>query len=340
MEISKTNTKNEIWEAYQVVLAQLKEDKQMSFQSAKKQRDEEEVVTKATGFNVEQIVNNIAQVKVSLDQALDAIEQRLIGEYKRLGELQEAIRVETKQVEDVYQISKNADTLSALLLANKESRQKLEQEYAQRQQELKEDIVAKKSAWQKEQEEFEIANKERDAKLKKDRMRDEEEYRYNVAQERKKDQDMYLARKEALEKQLIVQKDAVERELAERETVIAAREKEYEQLKEKTVQLELALQKTAQETEEKTRKAVELHYKHQTELEFREVDGERKLNQQTIASLQEKIKKQDELIKQLTQRVDDAQDQVRAMAIKALEGASGLRQYVFDEAKKGQEATR
>jgi len=58
------------------------------------------------------------------------------------------------------------------------------------------------------------------------------------------------------------------------------------------------------------------------------MDGERKLGAQIIASPESKIREQDDLIRQRTQKTNDAGMQVQSIAIKAIEGASMQRAYV------------
>ena len=59
---------------------------------------------------------------MNLGTSLDKLEEKLVNEYKILENLQQAIAVEKKNLEELYQISANADSLSALILAQKEKR--------------------------------------------------------------------------------------------------------------------------------------------------------------------------------------------------------------------------
>jgi len=70
---------------------------------------------------------------------------------------------------------------------------------------------------------------------------------------------------------------------------------------------------------------------------MKEVEGERKLNQQIIAALEKKIKEQEELIHQLTEKANEAGRQVQDIAIKAIEGASMQRIQIEREREKTKE---
>jgi hypothetical protein len=79
---------------------------------------------------------------------------------------------------------------------------------------------------------------------------------------------------------------------------------------------------------------IEFKYKHQAELTDREIEGERKLAQQTIAALEKKISEQEEQIRQLTQRAGEAGLQVQQIAIKAIEGAGSTRIITSERPKE------
>lgn len=87
------------------------------------------------------------------------------------------------------------------------------------------------------------------------------------------------------------------------------------------------LEKAVQETETVTRAQIEMHYKYQIDLSNKEIEGERKLSQQTITTLHAKIKEQETFIKQLTQKADESTNQVQTIALKAIEGSSSMRFY-------------
>ena len=95
------------------------------------------------------------------------------------------------------------------------------------------------------------------------------------------------------------------------------------------------LEKAIAETEKNTKENLERNHKFQMDLFTKEIEGERKLTQQMILSLQTKIKEQEQLIKQLTQKTDDASNQVQSIALKALESSSNVR-FIggFEDGKK------
>jgi len=334
-KISASSKKNEIFEAYQELLAKVSETKQVSHQEIKQKQEEITVVNKATEFKVDKIIANIADVKLTVSQNLDTLEQRLVSEYRRLQELREAIILEVTELEEIHQIRKNVNTLEALLLAQKEYRARFEEEMEDTKKSFDLEVLEKRIAWKKEQEEADIERKERTMRIKKEREREEEEYTYAITLERKKSEDAYAARQSALEKELEDKKIRVNQDLKNREEAIVAAETELKTLKNQVDKFPHELENAIANTEKETRESLERMYKHQIELSTAEIEGERKLKNQTISMLQAKIKEQEEFIHQLTQKTDDATHQVQTIALKALEGSSFHRYYpAMDEGKQ------
>ena len=314
-EISAKNTKNEILDAYNALLKKIKEQKPVDRQVEKEKVEKKEIVETAARNSVETIVKGLADLKLAITKALDDMEQQLIGESKRLQGIRQAIEIEQKNLEEIHEIRADADSLAALLLAQKEKKQTFEAEIEQKRGDFEAEMVQKRLLWKKEREE----------EVKKARQREEEEYSYNRQLQRKKDQDAYAASKAVLEKELEDKRQTLERSWSERESALAAREKELADLKARVESFPKELEKAVRDTEKAVTERLQFTFKHEAEIGVREREGERKLSQQIIASLEAKIKEQDELIRQLTQKANEAGLQVQSIAIKAIEGASSWR---------------
>lgn len=299
-EINDKSKKSEILEAYNAMLSKMNNTKQMSLPEIKKQEDEKVVVQKTANLSGEKIAKGIMELKLSTIQELDALEQKMSSEHRKFMDLQAAIAIESKNLQDLYEISKNANSLAALLQAQKEHKEQFEHEMA-----------AKHREWERESDEIAQAHKEEQAKIKRNRQREEEEYTYNLQLERKKEVDAYEAHRKAL----VV-------ELEERETAIQSREAEYATLLERVAGFPAELEKAVKDAEKAAKSQIESFYKHQIDLSDCQVEAERKLQQHTIASLQDKIKEQEAFIKQLAQKADTSNNQVQEIALKAIEGSA------------------
>ena len=321
-EMTSRNTKNEILEAYNELLKKVKEQKPIDRQAEKEKAEKKEIVETAAQNSVEKIVKDLAELKLTIAKSLDSMEEQLIGEFKKLNNTRRAIEIEQKNLEDIHEIRAEADSLAALLLAQKEKKQAFETEMEQKREVFEETMTDAKLAWKKEQEEFERAKKEREEDIKKARKREEEEYAYNLQLERKKDQDAYAERKALQEKELEEKRLSLEKSWAEREAALAAKEQELASLRQRVEAFPQELEQAVAAAEQAISEKLEFKYNYEAQMLAKETEGEKKLSQQIIASLQAKIKEQDEQIRQLTQKANEAGLQVQNIAVKAIEGAS------------------
>jgi hypothetical protein len=332
--ISDKNTKTEILEAYNDMLEKMKEQKAADTKVIKKEVEEKEIVKKASQHSVEGIVKNMADLKLEIIKSMDSLGERLITEFKKLTELRQAIEVETKTIEDIYNIKVEAESLTALIAAQRDKRIAFEAEMEQKKADFDNDMTQKKLLWKKEQDDFEFAKKERETQSKKERQREEEDYLYNLQLKRKKEADVYEENAANLEKELTEKKAAFEKEFIERESSLSAREKELAELKARVDLFPKELEKAIKDAEKSVTERLNFTHSHEAELASKEIEGDRKLYQQKIAALESKIGEQDDLIKQLTQKANEAGLQVQSIAIKAIEGASSQRITVERERVK------
>lgn len=321
-EISSKSTKNEILQAYNELLAKLHEDQPPDRQEVRKRDEERQIVERASKHSIDTIVKDLANRKVELVGALDTLESRLIEEHRKLADTQQAIEIERRNLEALYEIKANADSLAAILLAQQQKKNEFESEMAEARRMLEEEISDTRLKWKKEQEAQEQANRERQQEIERQRAREEEEYTYNLQMKRKKDADEYEAWKASMERELREKREAFERELSERESTLAQRERDYSELEARVESFPAELQTAVTEAEEKLRRELVSTYEHQADLTRKDMELERQLSKQTIAALEAKVKEQEEHIQQLTKKMDEAGLQVQNIAMKAIEGAS------------------
>lgn len=332
-KVTLKSTKNQILDAYNELLKKLQTQKTEEPKKEQEQQQKLELTNKAKELNDENIVKGIADLKVAVSGKLDELAGQLVDEYKKFEELQKAIDIEKQKLEDLYQLSASTDSLAVMLLAQKEQKEQFETEMAQRKQELADTIKAdkekhetemseKRALWKKEQAEREIAAKEEAALTKKERERKEEEYLYNLKIARKKETDLYEEKKQKLEKELIEKKDAFEKEFAERKTMIEEAEAELVELRGKNKAFPGELEKAVANAVKATTEKLETSHKFEIQLREKEVEGEQKLKDQTISTLNLKIKEMETNLKEMSAKTVKAETSVKDIALKAIESSS------------------
>ncbi len=342
-EVTSKNTKNQILDAYNELLQKVQEQKSQEPKKVKEEKQNLELTQKAKSLSNEGIVKEVAALKVNFSSALDKLGDQFVSEYNKFEELQKAISIERKNLEELYQLSANTDSLAVMLMAQKEQKEKFEQEMTQRREELTEKINRekeqhetemgeKRALWKKEQDERAAAEKEEAANRKKERDREEEEYLYNLKLNRKKEVDIYEDKKQKLDRELTEKKAAFEKEFQERKTAIEEAETELNELRIKNAEFPAELEKAVNDAVKATADKLKAEHKFEMQLRDKETEGELKLKDQAIAALTSKIKEMEATIKEMSQKTATAESSVKDIAMKAIESSS--KPYYFEKYKE------
>ena len=125
-----------------------------------------------------------------------------MSEFAKLANLREAISIEQKHLQDLYQINDTANTLSVLLQTQAEQKELFKLEMEQVKQAFEDGMTIEKSHWHEQHIQLELDYKEQKNTLEKTRKREEEEYIYILELNRRKEIDEYNNKKATTEKEL------------------------------------------------------------------------------------------------------------------------------------------
>lgn len=180
------------------------------------------------------------------------------------------------------------------------------------------DMEDKKATWNKKQMELENNYTELKETLEKQRKREAEEYQYHLEMTRRQETQAYALKQEVLEKEW----EEKRQEIAQKEALLNSRLEEIENLKKKVEQFPEELVRETEKVTQIVTQRLEGHHQFAVTLKEKEIEGERSLSLQKIASLEAKVKEQALAITQLTQKANESINQVQAIAYKALETSS------------------
>lgn len=329
-EVSIKNTKEQILNAYQAAMSEL-ESRQVDEPSVIKQGEKKvAIVIKAKQNNADSIVNALANLKLDIIKQVDGLSEQLINEFTKLSEIQEAVVIEQAHLKELYEISDTAKTLSALILAQQEKKENFEQQMMEEQERFEQEMEQKKEQCKHQQETLASEYKEVKEQLEKAHKREEEDYKYNLDLKRKKEADEYATKKAVLEKELAEMRS----DLDKRAEIIKNQETEFASMQQKIAGFAKEITDAKEETAKSIRIQLETQYDHAKALRDKEVEGERRLSEQKISALENKIKEQEQLILQLTQKADTAVTQIQAIANRALDTSAqrfNIPSYPSDE---------
>ena len=326
-ELSMSNTKKEMLDAYNALLKQLQEKREAELKPEKRieEKKKREVVEVAEALSSEGVVKEIGNLKLEIGKMLTHISDGLEEEVSKFNQIKKAIEIKDEEVKELYEIERSAETLAALIEAQNQKRQEFESEMDARKQELTQEIQAMREDWGKEKKRHEAEIKERDAAEAKRREREKEEYGYSFKREQQLAKDKFEDEKAKMEKEIHLKKEQMEKELTEREKAVAEREEELGELQKKVIafpkEMENAVNKAVKEATEK----ITLEAKNKAELIRKEFDGERNVLTTRIESLEKTVKEQSVQISNLSEQLEKAYQKVQDIAIKSVEGSSNLK---------------
>lgn len=320
--ISGSKTKAQILEAYNELLKKLQEKSEDKPKEVQQRKDAVKTVESAQSNSEVGILKDIAGLKTSFLESLEKVQDNLTAEYRKLDEIQGAIKIEKKNLEDLYGLSTNADSLAAILLAQKESREKFDEEMISTKEAFETEMAESKAKRNKEKAESEAQIKEAIEFQKKIRKREEEEYNYNLQQKRKKETDEYDLKKAQQEAELREKKIVFEKEFAEREKDIIEKEQEHNTFKKASENFPKELENAVQQANKELEYRLVTEFNYKEELRAKETEGQMQLKDLKIATLENRIKEIETQVKLSSQKAETSEKSVKDIALKAIESST------------------
>lgn len=312
-KVTEKNTKAQILDAYEAAMKTIAELKAGKTTTAE--------VVKA---------KEIKAVKESAQQVVDMniLDASIIEKYNNLLKTIELLEAE---IEELYGIKKEADTLEALINAYKDDERKFKvakeerltkanAEYEEKVATNNKKVADLKADYDKLLTELRANYKEQEAKLAKDRAREKEEYEYNLNRERAIANDKWEDEKTAREKELAIREDAV-----------SQRELEVEKLENKVFNLESIIEELESEIISAKEQAFEDgKAKAKKEADTSKVFSDRahkaelERKEDKIAALESSLAESRKANESLQAKLDEAYARIQSMAIEAAKN-SGVR---------------
>ncbi len=330
-EISVKSTKAQIIDAYEKLLERVKKMKSEVPKQVQEEKQRSEKVAQVAKVTEKGIVSEIAGLKSKVDSSLDEMEKNLMDEFNKLEEIREAITIEKKNLEDLYSLSSTTDSLAAMILAQKEQKESFETEMKVVKETFEQEMAGLREQWKLEKEKQIVEQKEYIEVHNKNRKREEEEYQYKLKIEHQKDTDSFETHKAKLEKELSEKKLAFEQEMAIREADIKNAEQELNELRKNNEEAPKKLEKALADKEKEITARLTSQFEFESKLLAKQNEGEIKLKDQTITSLKEKITEMQKLVKELTDKANNAESNVKDIAVKAIESSSKIQVFPTKE---------
>ena len=333
-EITTKNTKAQIMEAYEELLKKVQNAKADVPKQVKEEKQRTETIEKVSNISNKGIGKEINNLRVNLNNSLEELENNLLAEFKKLEEIRAAMTIEKQNLEDLYGLSATTDSLAVMLLAQKEQRETFEAEIKSEKESFEQEMKELREQWKLEKEKENSAQKEFIEELKKNRKREEEEYQYKLKIDRQKETDEYENKKAKLEKELAEKQLSFNQEMAKREADVTNAEAELIELRKNNESFPKKLEKELSDKEKEVTSRLTVQFEFESKLLAKHNEGDIKLKEQTIISLQEKITEMQVQIKELTEKTNLAESNVKDIAVKAIESSSKIQVFPTKEKEK------
>jgi len=269
--------------------------------AAKMQRERvQELLAKAAEKNQETVVKNLAQLKVSITNALDSIGNQLSAEITTLKEVQEAIAAEKTNLELLHGITAEANSLQTLLAAQEEERAHFDEE---------------RQAFHDEMEEAELV-------AETTRKRSEEQYAYDWQKKCRDEVDQHRAKLHADETRLATHYNDFNVKLTAREKAVAEKEAEFNALRDQLAKAEENTKAQVNQQVAIATSALKRDLTHTHELEKMKLENQLNLKHTEVTTLNAHVQELLKRNQELDAKYKEASDKVQQIAEKAIESAS------------------
>ena len=313
---SKSATKEDLKETVKPVLQEVEDNASSALEPEKirAQAAVEQILSKAdTAVSVD-VQNALTELKDAVSREADKLCAQLVEEAEKYRNLQEAVKLKTDELKQIYEIDASASALLALIEAHRRKQAEFEAEESQWQAEFESRKERQEAALSAEEEE----------KMRQ-RTREEEEYNYkwerDCAQKKAKFEDELAA----LQKDISTRRSDFEAECArrsteldERESAVEAKEEEFKALKEQVDGLEATIAAAVAKAEKELTARLKSEFDLKEQLAQKEFDGDRKVYEARLAALQGQNEALSKQLEDVTARQEKAYAQVQDIATKAV----------------------
>jgi len=249
-----------------------------------------EVVKAASDLSLDKVTQKISGTQVEIQRALTTVSAKLAEQLQDLGNVEAAIIVKKAELKSLHDIEVGADSLTK----------------------LQAEIETAREQWTEE--------KRRQAT---DRAREEEQYNYETTLKRRKAEADFADKLAAQQKLEASRKELLEKQWADREAALKAREAEFATLVAQVNGFPEVLKKEVAKAEAIVGNSLKRDYEHKLALTLKDVEIEKRAAEQTIAGLNGKVTDLQSQVKRLEDQNVKAQETIRDISNKVSDSASG-----------------
>ena len=309
-------SKTEVQQEFAGIMDTVSENKEMT--SSKdilaKQIQDAQIQEAVSGIAVEAIIHNIANLNIEISKSLSHLAEKLTTEINLLNQVKAATAIEHQNLQQLHKIDIALTALDQLV-----------EEYQIKKTDLELEISNQRKLWEEEQENQRQSLIESETKLKVLRQREKEEYEYKKELDRKKDQDAYEEACHKRDKETRERQESLEKNWQVREEALQMREKSLDEMQRAIDSFPARLAEEKDKIRLETVEQTEQKFSQELLVLQKDKETERLLSEMKISSLEETLSRQSAQVAVLQKQLEEAKREVKEIAEKAIDGASGAR---------------
>ncbi|HEU4410731.1 MAG TPA: hypothetical protein VFS43_36100 [Polyangiaceae bacterium] len=276
----------------------------------------------------ESITRELSALREGFGAAASELSAKLVAEASRLEGLRQGVDATVLQIRELYGIEAGEQTLDGLIADYDKSAELFRVELSSLREAQERETAEARRAWDRERDEAARAAREGAEQYQQAREREAAEYAYQFERRRELDRDGFeqekLARQAALDELSL----AKQREWAEREKALDEQERRQAQAKAKVDEFVPKLEAAAKRAREEGAGIARAQAKVKADLLAKGFEGEKRVYELRIKSLEETIAEQGGRLERLSAQLTQALSQAQHLAVKSIEGASNANTFV------------
>lgn len=311
--------KEQVMSAFAKLLAQHQkvESKVATKEEQAEKVKNQQLLTKATDYTVDNIVNGMASLQLDFGGAIDSIKDKLTEESTKLDELKKAIAVEREHLQQLSQVRLVADALHILQQEHQEKLKKVVEASSLQQEKINQEMAKNRKVWQQEDVIFITAITEEDELIGREREQEESDYQYELARQRKIENDEHEEDRRQQERELSQTGKEKKKDWAKREQYLADNEAEFLGNQKKITGFEEEMKAEYNKAKGEAIKEAERKAKVETDLLEKEWEASQRGYDFQITSLEATITRQEQQIVELMTQLQESNSQAQSLATKA-----------------------
>ncbi len=319
VQITSPEGKEQVMTAFSKLLAthQNQESRVATKEEEAEKAKNSELLTKATAYTVDNIVNGMAALQLDFGSAVDLLKENLTTESSKLEELKKAIAVERANLKQLSQVRLVADALHILEQEHQAKLRQITESTKLEQEKIDREINQTRQEWEQEAADFLATTTEADELLAQQRAQEAADYNYELARQRTIEADEYAEDQRQQERELAEAEQEKAKDWAKREQYLSENQAKFAKQQTEIAGFEEKIKTEYNKAKgdaiaEATKKA-----KVETDLLEKDWSARQKGFDFQIESLSETLTRQEQQIADLKAQLQESNTQSQNLALRA-----------------------